>query len=96
LGTGPNSIRLWETMSYGTIPVILSNNLVLPVLDNDYKRCMIVWDENEIDKLYDYLENFDEQLMSTMSLECIYFYRKYFSPENMHLPIMFFFDNFKI
>ena len=29
-GSGPNSIRIWEAMSYGSIPVILADTLVLP------------------------------------------------------------------
>ena len=29
-GSGPNSIRLWEALGYGTIPVILSDCLALP------------------------------------------------------------------
>ena len=29
-GTGPNSIRLWESLGYGSIPVILSDALQFP------------------------------------------------------------------
>ena len=29
-GSGPNSIRLWESLGYGAIPVILSDTLMLP------------------------------------------------------------------
>ena len=29
-GSGPNSIRLWEALGYGTIPVILAESLALP------------------------------------------------------------------
>jgi hypothetical protein len=29
-GTGPNSIRLWESIGFGSIPVIISDNLELP------------------------------------------------------------------
>jgi hypothetical protein len=29
-GSGPNSIRLWEALGYGTIPVILADTLALP------------------------------------------------------------------
>jgi hypothetical protein len=29
-GSGPNSIRLWEALGYGAIPVILANTLALP------------------------------------------------------------------
>ena len=29
-GSGPNSIRLWEALGYGAIPVILADTLALP------------------------------------------------------------------
>ena len=29
-GSGPNSIRLWEALSFGSIPVLISDNLKLP------------------------------------------------------------------
>jgi glycosyltransferase involved in cell wall biosynthesis len=29
-GTGPNTIRLWEAIDYGCIPVLISNDLILP------------------------------------------------------------------
>ena len=42
-GTGPNSIRLWESLEYGCIPVILADRLALPG-DNDIWRraCVFV------------------------------------------------------
>ena len=29
-GSGPNSIRLWEALAVGSIPIVLSDNLDLP------------------------------------------------------------------
>ena len=29
-GSGPNSIRLWEALAVGSLPIVLSDNLDLP------------------------------------------------------------------
>ena len=57
-GTGPNSIRLWESLSYGSIPVILSNNQELPLFIN-WEDIVIFYDDREedMDKLHEYLLN---------------------------------------
>ena len=33
MGIGPNSIRLWESLSYGAIPIVISDNLWLPLIE---------------------------------------------------------------
>jgi hypothetical protein len=91
-GTGPNSIRLWESISFGSVPVILSDGLVLPNLNINYKDCFIFWKEADIDKLYDYLLNFDKEKLTNMSKKCIDLYETYFSELNMHKPILYFFE----
>ena len=94
-GTGPNSIRLWESLSFGSIPVILSDDLVLPELPVQYEDFCILWKENEIEHLYDHLKNINIEVKIKMSLQCIEMYKKYFCPENMHEAILHFFDNLK-
>lgn len=44
-GSGPNSIRIWESLCFGCIPVILSDTLEMPDVCNDFNliRC------NEVD-----------------------------------------------
>ena len=45
-GTGPNSIRLWESLSFGCIPIILSDTLCLPTISGiDYNDFCIIWKE---------------------------------------------------
>jgi hypothetical protein len=92
LGTGPNSIRLWESLSFGSVPVILSDKLVLPYLNINYEDYFIFWKEADIDKLYDYLLNFDKKKLTNMSKKCIELYQTYFSELNMHKPIIYFFE----
>jgi hypothetical protein len=39
-GAGPNSIRLWESILYGCIPVLISGDLLLPSIFNDSNRVL--------------------------------------------------------
>ena len=51
-GSGSNSIRLWESLSYGSIPVILSDGYVLPKLKKvNWEDFVIIWKESEIKDL---------------------------------------------
>lgn len=92
-GTGPNSIRLWESLSFGSIPIILSDGLELPFLPEiEYNDFLLQWKENDIDKLHDYLMNIDNNTIIKMSENCIKAYNNFFSPSKMHINIMNFFN----
>jgi hypothetical protein len=97
LGTGPNSIRLWESLSFGSIPVILSDKLILPKITFfkklKYSDFLIVWQEKKIDKLYEYLNSMDIDTINNMSNNCIKIYNEYFSPSKMHSSIMEYFTS---
>lgn len=61
-GTGPNSIRLWESIEAGAIPVILSDNLALPGEPSIWSNgCLFVKENeqylNELPDTIDALEN---------------------------------------
>ena len=47
-GSGPNSIRFWESLAVGSIPVLLSDTLELPK-HPDWDNAIIVLKENELD-----------------------------------------------
>jgi hypothetical protein len=38
-GSGPNSFRIWESMNFGSIPVILADTLILPEIKNINWKC---------------------------------------------------------
>ena len=48
LGTGPGSVRLWEALSSGSIPLIVSENLMLPYPIHDK---VVIISTNKIDDL---------------------------------------------
>jgi hypothetical protein len=92
-GSGSNSIRLWESLSYGSIPVILSDGHVLPKLKNvNWEDFVIIWKESEIKDLYKYLKNFDKNKMLQMSNKGVEMFHEYFSKDTMHKCVLEYFD----
>ena len=72
-------------MNFGSIPVILADDLILPEIPNiNYSDYFILWKESEIDKLYDYLKNFDIDKLNKMSKLCIQLYESDFSKNTLH------------
>lgn len=89
-GSGPNSIRLWEALSYGTIPVLLSDNFIMPLIETEYK-CIIFWKESDFELLYEHLKNYDLEQIEEMSKNCIELYNTYFSKNTMNKCIVEYF-----
>ena len=57
-GSGPNSIRIWESLSYGSIPVILADTLILPnIRTMTWSDAVIFWKECDIGTLYTHLKS---------------------------------------
>jgi hypothetical protein len=81
-GSGPNSIRIWESMSFGTIPVILADGLVLPnIEDKSWEDYVIIWKEGEIDNLYEYLKTISMDEINKKSNACIELFYEYFNED---------------
>lgn len=61
-GSGPNSIRLWESLGLGAIPVIMSDSLRLPGHRFEWEQaCVFVGEsEDEVKALPDLLKNIAE------------------------------------
>jgi len=57
-GSGPNSIRLWEAIAAGSIPVILSDNYAPPGNQELWKEAAVFWGETAeaVKQLPDHLE----------------------------------------
>ncbi len=94
-GTGPNSIRLWESLSYGSIPIILADAMVLPKIKNiEWESFAIVWKESEIHLLYDHLVSLhgNKDKINEMSRKCVEMYKLYFSQDTMHICVLEYFD----
>ncbi|MBA1446870.1 MAG: glycosyltransferase family 47 protein [Chromatiales bacterium] len=70
-GSGPNSIRLWEALGFGCIPVILSDNLLLPGSQSDWNKAVIQVKETEtaVNQLPALLENLASQPEQMMRMQ---------------------------
>jgi hypothetical protein len=80
-GTGPNSIRIWESMSYGAIPVVLADALVLPTLPRSWNDAILVWKEQDLVGLYAHLKSIPSEELEAKSKACIELYDTYFKEE---------------
>lgn len=81
-GAGPNSLRLWESLAIGSIPVILSDQYELPSLDgqdglnqNSWKDAVICYPENEIDNLEQFLRQIPLERCEEMQKNCMKIYK---------------------
>lgn len=72
-GTGPNSIRLWESMAFGSIPIILADSLDLP--KNDYWDISVIRVlEKDINLIPNILENITQNMENQMRKNCLFLY----------------------
>ena len=76
LGSGPNSIRIWESLSYGSIPVIISDDVWFPKIKNvNYNEFMVFIKEKDVARIPEILQTINparEEIMREKGLE---FYR---------------------
>lgn len=98
-GSGPNSIRFWESLACGSIPVLLSDKLDLPLGVNWDEAIVRVKEEN-IGNLDLILRNISLEEERKRREKCIEFYKKFSSfiieekEENMIPGVLF--TSFKI
>ena len=76
-GSGPNSIRFWEALAVGSIPILLSDTLDLPKYDvegaDGWDETIIRIKESNIETIPTILENIskDEEEMIKSEIESI-------------------------
>jgi len=76
-GTGPNSIRLFECLKLGVVPVVISDQWLRPV-GPDWDRFCIFVKESELDQLENILEA-NEPRYHEMGERALHAYGEYFS-----------------
>ncbi len=77
-GAGPNTLRFWESVAVGSIPVIFSTDL--HIFDSAIGReiienCVVV-QKGSLDKIFQLLESFDISQLKVMSQNIINAYDK--------------------
>jgi len=74
-GSGPNSIRFWESLGAGSIPILLSDKLQLPYRD-DWDKSIIIINEDNFDQLDKILSKIDEKTEDEMRKRCFKIYQE--------------------
>lgn len=76
VGAGPNTIRLWESLAVGSIPVILSDMHELPEHDL-WKFAVVRINEAEVGKLADTLSSIPLETVKIMRANCLKIYEHF-------------------
>lgn len=74
-GSGPNSIRFWESLAIGSIPVLLADTLDLPEYI-EWEKAIVFLKENELENIHSVLNNIDVEKEKQMRMNCINIYNK--------------------
>lgn len=75
-GSGPNSIRFWESLAVGSIPVILADTLELPSHEL-WDDAIVRIPEKKIDELPIILSSISEEKEQEMRENCMILYKYY-------------------
>lgn len=76
-GTGPNTIRIWESMSVGTIPVLFKSDWVRPQLDGfEWDDVSLTVPEGEEDNLLSVLKGVEIGKIEQMQMNCVNAYNR--------------------
>lgn len=89
-GTGPSSLRFWESLQAGAIPVLISDELALPQ-SFDWNSCVIWVPENNVNKIGEILSTISSKQEQVMRTACLQAF-ELFSGENFVRPIRFYFN----
>tara|TARA_Y100000741_G_scaffold363507_1_gene351875 strand:- start:597 stop:1505 length:909 start_codon:yes stop_codon:yes gene_type:complete len=74
-GSGPNSIRLWESLACGSIPILLADTLDL-IPNIDWDNAIIRIQESDIHNINNILDNISTERESELRHNCINIYNK--------------------
>ena len=75
-GSGPNSIRFWESLAVGSIPVLLADTLELPSHEL-WDDAIIRIPENKLEELPNILSSISEEKEREMRVTCMKLYEYY-------------------
>lgn len=85
-GTGPSTIRFWEAMASGCVPMLISDFLKMPLsLRVPWEHFILRVSERDVGNIFKKVPDEDNlKRMSEISREIYY---KYFSNENLHKSV---------
>ena len=75
-GSGPNSIRFWESLAYGSIPVLLADTLELPKHEL-WEDAIIKVEEKNLEMVPDILSKISPEKEKEMRKNCLKIYKHF-------------------
>jgi hypothetical protein len=75
-GSGPNTIRFWESLAVGSIPILLADTLELPIHEL-WDDAIIRVPEDKLEEIPSILSNISEEKETSMRENCIKLYSYY-------------------
>ena len=85
-GTGPSTIRIWDSLALGSIPVIISDGLKMPLSTMiEWDKCCVFIPEKELSQLQEMAPQKDRVLDMVFYGHEIY--NKFFNIKNIHETI---------
>ena len=75
-GSGPNSIRFWESLAYGSIPILLADTLELPKHEL-WEKAIIRIPEKDLETIPSILEKITSEEETEMRKNCITIYHHF-------------------
>lgn len=75
-GSGPNSIRFWESLAVGSIPILLSDTLELPK-NKLWKNAIVIIKEKDVSKIEEVLNNISFEKEKIMRVNCLKIYNHF-------------------
>jgi len=86
-GTGVSSLRIFESLKMGSIPVVISDDLHLPIT-HSWDEFSVRINENEIDKIEEILLQYSDERIKNMSLLGQEYWNSCCSDENLYKTII--------
>jgi FkbM family methyltransferase len=84
-GTGASTLRFWESLQAGAIPVLIADDMALPEGVN-WSECIIQIPENEVSKIKEIISTISLERENEMRSNCLRAYEE-FSGQNFISPI---------
>ncbi len=79
-GAGPNTLRIWESLAVGAIPVIISDGWAIPkkpTIKSDLRNCCIFVKYDDISDIFNKLRSFKRVTIKQMQRVCIEQYKEW-------------------
>ena len=88
-GTGPSTIRLWEAMATGCVPLLITDSSKLPLDDEiDWNKLIIRIQPHLTPLANPMLDLLDDNMLNTKSKNVIDIYDEYFCNNKLHTTVL--------